>query len=249
MKKIMFFITSVSLCLNMMAQADWANSVSGKNIFPIVSSYEENTLFEFIAAEASDGNSYFGEHPHYYKASNIWFFKGAWSLEMISSDFFGGGYFLSFNYISKMKGLGINWNSGSTTHQFAFHPAKHYDAPQTLYGFLWQYDNNSSLYLVDLLNHEIVATLATNFKATDHVSINVFANLYNDESESLVITNPETFLIYESLPSDISGIRSMKADSQKKEVFDLNGRKNKNLGRGVKIIKDEKGESTKVVVK
>ena len=224
------------------AQVDFSD-ITGRAIFPIVNKYEGNTEVEFIAAEADDGNRFNPTHPHYYRAERMWHFKGT-SADIIQTEDFGGGVFLSFNYISQTKGNGVTWNSGASTQQFVFHPGNHYNEKDLLYAFIWKhYDGDpytGDLYLVDVSNKKTIAQLTSDFKGREHASINVFSQLNNDVSDMLVITNNQTFLVYNELPSETSGINSITLDDNKQNIYNISGVKVDKPQTGVNIINGKK---------
>ena len=235
------------------AQEDFSD-ISGKAIFPIVNKYECSTNIEFIAADAIDGNMYAPRIPHYYRAQKMWYFNGSVPT-LIQTDDFGidgiQNWFVSFNYIAQTNGTGVIWNSGTSTQQFVFHPANHFNDKNLLYAFLWQWlddKKNGDLYLVDVTNMHIVTKLASNIKGMERASINVFARLYIDQSEMLVITDEKTFLVFDELPSGASGMSPAVSDNNKKVIYDINGRKIETPQKGINIVKED-GNTKKYVTK
>jgi len=223
------------------AQEDYS-FISGRSIFPIVNNYAEGSCVEFIAAELR-GIGTIANENHYNLAEKMWLFKES-SPILIDPNDFGGNWFVSFHYISQTKGIGINWNSGSHTNQFAFHPGKHYNNKDVLYAFLFRYGDDvyhGKLYLVDITNKKIVALLADNFEGLRNGSINVFANLYNDVSEMLVITDDDkTFLVYNEIPSETNGVNAVNYSGDKQEVYNISGVKIDKPQTGVNIVNGKK---------
>lgn len=234
-------------CFHGYAQDDFSY-ITGRTIFPILSKYKSSSAnAEFIAAEAIDGNLSAPKIPHYYRAQKMWYFNNSTPNFIQADDFVGGGvqnWFISFNYISQTDGNSGTWNSGASTQQFVFHPGKHYNEQHLLYAFLWQWvdfdQKTGDLYLVDVTNMKIVALLASDFSGMDNAHINVFANLYRDQSEMLVITDKKTFLVYNELPSETSAFSSTKANSQKQETYDISGRKIRTPQKGINIVNEKK---------
>ena len=249
MKKLFYLTLMNIMCICAYAQQDFSD-ISGRNIFPIVNTYYNNTgIAEFIAADAIDGNRFNPTIPHYYRAEKMWYFKDSTPTLYQTADFGIGGikcWFVSFNYISRTYGFNLHWDSGANTHQFVFHPGNHHtlEGVDILYAFLWVWidlDNKTGdLYLVDLTNTKVIAKLASNFKGMDNANLNVFANLNCEVSDMLVITNANTFLVYDELPSESSSVSSIKADGQKQGTYDLTGKKIETPQKGINIVNDKK---------
>ncbi len=246
MKKLKIWSIMMLMVMAMLqsvkAQKNFAD-IKGRVIFPIVNKYEGNTSIEFIVADAIDGNQYAPRIPHYYRAQEMWYFKDD-TPSLIQAGDLGGDWFVSLNYISQTKGNGVTWNSGANTTQFVFHPGNHSSDKEVLYAFLWKYGDDvyhGKLYLVDVINSKVIALITSTFKGMDRASINVFAGMNCDADDMLVITDEDkTFLVFNQLPSETSGLNAIYRDIKNNETYTLSGRKLDKPKKGINIAKGKK---------
>lgn len=244
-KSVMSCLLALSLCAN--AQVYTYNSV-----FPIVNTVTSEP--EFVVTSISQSYEYMGRNVclsdiMYIRMGENPAYEARWGSDL--------GSFISFSYVTKQLSPTVNeWNSGSETMQFAFHPggisgANYSDSssPMTTPLYAFTYSEEKGLNLVDLESMKVVAKLGEGGQPMKYAYLTVFAGKGRTAKDIIVVAGKDNFNIYGTFADNSqSGVRSIFSSSPAPSYFDINGQRLDAPKQGINIVVDG-NESKKIVVK
>ena len=215
-------------------------------VFPILNRNYQGANFVEASVYVNYSN---GDSKAVQSASVLNVYKGSQKVGSFESQH---GNYISFEYVTDGNfsgGMAYPWNhSSSAATQFAFYPGGIGDdlVGCPLYAFVCD-GMESGLRIVNVETDEIVARLSDDKGMNHYTSLTVFSGGSSDASDIIVVAGEDTFLVFDGIPSNGSGVRSVTADNKKTRAYGLNGMPTDGSAKGVTIVTD--GNTTKKVIK
>lgn len=247
MKKAFLLISLCLLHIVANAQFNTYNSV-----FPILNTVTDEP--EFVVTSISQSYAFMGRTV---LLSNILFIRmgehpaydAKWANDL--------GSFVSFQYVTKdLHVTNGEWNSGSESTQFAFHPGglpnvNYFDSdtPMSIPLYAFTYSKQKGLNLVDLNGMKVVAKLDDGDDLTKYAYLTVFAGKGRGAKDIIVIAGKDNYKMFGTfVENGESGVRSIYSSDTEPSYFGINGQKLEKPQQGVNIVVDGQ-EAKKVIIR
>lgn len=243
------FVVSCFMALAMYVGMD-AQTSTYNSVFPIMNTVTAEP--EFVVTSISQTYDFMGRTV---LLSDIMFIRmgenpaydAKWGSDL--------GSFVSFRYVTKdFLGTNGEWNSGSESTQFAFHPGglpsvnySDSSTPMSIPLYAFTYSKEKGLNLVDLDGMKIVAKLDDGNDITKYAYLTVFAGKGRGAKDIIVIAGKDNYKMYGTfIDNGESGVRSISLSDSTPSYFGINGQKYDEPQQGVNIVVD--GDKTKKIV-
>ena len=244
-KSVTSCLLALSLCAN-------AQVYTNNSVFPIINTVTSEP--EFVVASITQSYEYMGRDVclsdiMYIRMGEQPAYTAKWGSDL--------GSFISFSYVTKQLSPTTNeWNSGSETMQFAFHPgglagANYSDSssPMTVPLYAFTYSEEKGLNLIDLETMKVVAKLGDGGQPTKYTYLTVFAGKGRTAKDIIVVAGKDKFDIYGTFADNgSSGVRKIFSSASAPSYFDINGQRLDAPKQGINIVFDG-NETKKIVVK
>lgn len=244
-KLVMSCLLALSLCVN-------AQVYTNNSVFPIINTVTSEP--EFVVTSISQSYEFMGRNVclsdiMYIRMGEQPAYTAKWGSDL--------GSFISFSYVTKQLSPSEGeWNSGSETMQFAFHPGgisgvnySESSSPMTTPLYAFTYSEEKGLNLIDLEKMKVVAKLGDGGQPTKYAYLTVFAGKGRTAKDIIVVAGKDNFDIYGTFADNgSSGVRQIFSSSSEASYFDINGQRLDAPKQGINIVVDG-NEAKKIVVK